>query len=320
VTGTAPHSPEPDETWTAARHRDLLNGLSQHLDPDAGLHDIMLHADHAGLAGTLGRHLDIQAGLNAILTTSPAPAPREAQGQAEATAAIKAADPAARMALRRSPIARAVILGDLIARTLTNTSQADDRILDRDLDRALNGHAEALHRAAETVGANRAHILVGVLRDILGRLINGGLYYAIARDLDLALRRDLESALRRDLDLALDLAREVDRDLDLDLARRLVQETARIMCRALGIRLVEGLAAALLEGALDDFTQADLTRTSLAGRDLAGVRWSDWGTMWPPGTDTGELRARSREITPGTGIYKIMRPGHEDKGRRYANV
>jgi len=27
------------------------------------------------------------------------------------------------------------------------------------------------------------------------------------------------------------------------------------------------------------------------GRDLTGIRWSDWGTTWPPGTDTGALRA-----------------------------
>ena len=65
--------------------------------------------------------------------------------------------------------------------------------------------------------------------------------------------------------------------------------------------------------ALDDFTRADLSLTDLTGRDLTGIRWSDQGTTWPPGTDTDELRARSQEIAPG--IYQITRPGHGDKAR-----
>jgi len=80
--------------------------------------------------------------------------------------------------------------------------------------------------------------------------------------------------------------------------------------------LAAGLATALLEGALDDFTHADLARADLAGRDLTGIRWSEQGTTWPPGTDTDELRARSQEIAPG--IYEIMHPGHGGKGRHHA--
>ncbi len=85
------------------------------------------------------------------------------------------------------------------------------------------------------------------------------------------------------------------------------------MGRALGVQQVEGLAAALLEGALDDFTRADLAHTDLTGRDLTGVRWSDWGTRWPPGTDVNQLQARSREVAPGTGVYVIASPGDNDK-------
>ena len=84
-----------------------------------------------------------------------------------------------------------------------------------------------------------------------------------------------------------------------------------------GIRQVDGLAAAMLEGALDDFTGADLTQADLAGRDLVGVRWSEHGTRWPPGTDTGRLRARSREVDRQAGIYVIERPDDSDK-LRYA--
>jgi hypothetical protein len=72
---------------------------------------------------------------------------------------------------------------------------------------------------------------------------------------------------------------------------------------------LEGLAAALLDGALDDFTHADITHADLAGIDLTGVRWSASGTEWPPGTNVNALRARSREVAPG--IYVIERPGRE---------
>ena len=54
----------------------------------------------------------------------------------------------------------------------------------------------------------------------------------------------------------------------------------------MAFRQVEGLAAALLEGALDDFTRADLAHADLTGRDLtrrALVRLGHQG--WPPGTD-----------------------------------
>lgn len=328
MTGTTAHSPEPDDHWPAARHRDLLNGLSQHLDPDAGLRDIMLHADHAAFTGALGRHLDTPAGLAAILPPPPAAASRRTPGQPGTAEEIAAADPAARMALRRSPVTLAVILSDLTVRTLTIAEKADARALylARDLATDL---ARDLHRARD-----------------LARLtpdLDIDLAFDLARNLDLDRTRELVSDLARavnraltlardpgldlDLDLAFDLARDLalDRTRDLalalvitpdrDLARDLARQTALMMGGTLGLRQVEGLADALLEGALDDFTHADLTRTDLAGSDMTGIRWSDRGTTWPPGTDTDGLRARSQEIAPG--IYEITRPGHDDKARHH---
>jgi len=58
---------------------------------------------------------------------------------------------------------------------------------------------------------------------------------------------------------------------------------------------------------------ADLTQADLTGRDLTGVRWSDRGTRWPPGTDVDQLRMRSREVAHGTGVYVIASPGDIDK-------
>jgi hypothetical protein len=70
----------------------------------------------------------------------------------------------------------------------------------------------------------------------------------------------------------------------------------------------EGLAEALLDGAMDDFTSADLTYANLAGTDLTGVRWSLSGTTWPPGTNVKKLLARSEQAGPG-GVLVITRRG-----------
>ena len=115
----------------------------------------------------------------------------------------------------------------------------------------------------------------------------------------------LDNDTKADLELALDLA--------LDIAR----QTALTVSRALGIRQADGLVTALLDGALDDFMYDDLTHVDLTGRDLTGVRWSDNGTTWLPGTDMGALRARSRELGQDTGTYVIVKPGDTGKAIHY---
>ena len=80
------------------------------------------------------------------------------------------------------------------------------------------------------------------------------------------------------------------------------------MADRLGISPAKGLAEALLDGALDDFTSADLTHASLADADLTGVRWSVPGTTWPPGTDVKALLARSEQAEPG-GVLVVTHRG-----------
>ena len=77
----------------------------------------------------------------------------------------------------------------------------------------------------------------------------------------------------------------------------------------LGISPAEGLAEALLDGAMDDFTSADLTHASLADADLAGVRWSLSGTIWPPEADVKAILARSEEVSPGGCLLVVKRRG-----------
>ncbi|MBO0820662.1 MAG: hypothetical protein J2P26_07405, partial [Nocardiopsaceae bacterium] len=115
---------------------------------------------------------------------------------------------------------------------------------------------------------------------------------------------------------ALNLARDLTFASDLKVAR----DAALAAGRALGIQQVDGLAAALLDGVLDDFTDADLTAANLAETDLAGVRWSVSGTRWPSGTDVDALRARSREIAPDTGVFVVEAPGDGKENRHDVRV
>jgi hypothetical protein len=325
VIGMPFHGQERLERWLTGRHRDLRDGLDQFLDPDAGLREAtMLDAEHTTLLGTLDSHLDTRAGLAAILPSSAAaPLTPPSPPATPAAIAIATADPAARMALRRHPIILAAILSDLTVRALTianETSAARDIARARDIALALaRDHARdrdhALARAlALNLARARDHALARALALNLARALALDLDRALALALDRALARDraLDRALALDLDRALDLAR------NLAFARDTAHQTALVVGRALGIGQVEGLAAALLDGALDDFTHADLARADFTGRDLTGVRWSDSGTTWPPGTDVERLRARSREVGHGTGIYVIASPGDSDKAFQYS--
>ncbi|MCX4596873.1 SAV_2336 N-terminal domain-related protein [Streptomyces sp. NBC_01549] len=63
----------------------------------------------------------------------------------------------------------------------------------------------------------------------------------------------------------------------------------------------------LLHKILDDFTNVDLTNSDLTGIDMVRVRWSPL-TRWPATLDVEELKARSSESAPGSGVY-IVRLG-----------
>ncbi|MGH3204718.1 MAG: hypothetical protein ACRDP5_22115 [Streptosporangiaceae bacterium] len=93
----------------------------------------------------------------------------------------------------------------------------------------------------------------------------------------------------------------------LEYARALDRVCAQGLAGRLGITTAQGLAQAVADGGLDDFTSADLTCASLAGADLTGVRWSLTGTAWPAGTDIGALLARS-QAQPG-GVLVLRHRG-----------
>jgi hypothetical protein len=182
----------------------------------------------------------------------------------------------------------------------------------------------ALHLARDL-----SHAIDGTLARHLG------LRLSLSRDHDLELACELADGLDSDLERAhalghnlnelyisfrrfsqareqiLIIDRSISRTLDLAFmrSRALDRVCAQGVAGRLGISPTEGLAEALLDGAMDDFTSANLTCARLADADLTGVRWSLSGTIWPPDTDVKALLARSEEVEPGSGVLVVTRWG-----------
>jgi hypothetical protein len=166
------------------------------------------------------------------------------------------------------------------------------------LDRAQNIARSIDRNLALSLAKAR---IVGIAQDISDDLDRAE-EIARARDLALSLAGNLARDLARDLGLDRDLvlARAQEIGLALDLAVDLVRSLNKLLDR-------EGIGAVLAQGALDDFTEADLSRVDLAEVDLVGVRWSDQGTRWPPGEEE-RMRHASRETEPGSGVW-VVEPG-----------
>ena len=159
---------------------------------------------------------------------------------------------------------------------------------------------------------NLARELSEAVYSVLGSPLN--LRFAFYRGDDLEMARELAEVLGSDLSRVVgpfndDHAREQVLDLALKRARALDRVCAQNLACRLDIAQAEGLAEAVLEGAMDDFTHSDLTHASLADADLTGVRWSLSGTTWPPGTNVKALLARSEEDQPGSGVLMFTRRG-----------
>lgn len=182
-----------------------------------------------------------------------------------------------------------------------------------------NGVFTRARLLAEDIVSDLAYTLrLELARTRRDRDIDSYLVYALrfARSLTLALARDLAlvPAADQDRDLAHDLARALARDLRArnlararDRAHGLDRFLVDAISRSLSLEQVEGLASALLRGALDDFTQADLSNTDLSSVDLNGIRWS-MSTRWPSDIDRDDLLRRSTETMPRSGIYVLSSP------------
>jgi hypothetical protein len=172
--------------------------------------------------------------------------------------------------------------------------QADERYLAL----GLPGYFDAALRLTHDLAHHLGGVLANVLKSDLSRAL------ALNSELDATRKRirnvsearaqilDIDRSISQTLGLAFSHARALDRVCAQDVAGRL------------DISTVEGLADALLDGAMDDFTSADLTYVDLTGADLTGVRWSLSGTTWPPETNVKALLARSEPVKPGVLVVR----------------
>ncbi|MFI8194871.1 hypothetical protein ACIF8T_40330 [Streptomyces sp. NPDC085946] len=178
--------------------------------------------------------------------------------------------------------------------------RARARDVAHDLDLALASAADLTHSLDLTRARARAADLTRALDH--------------AYDLDRILARDLNHSLTRTRDRDRVAGRALDRASahDLERVRVVIFEvrTAEVR-RAIGLALRReppALDEDSLYTLLDDFTTANLSDTNLTSVDLSGVHWSEHNTQWPPTIDVENLKTRSDETPPGSGIW-IVRSG-----------
>jgi hypothetical protein len=173
-------------------------------------------------------------------------------------------------------------------------------------------------RAVDETLARRLDLRLGLSRDEdlelacqLAAGLESDLNRVIVLNDSLCLARERILNGRRPLEQTLDIDRSIDRALDraFERCRALNRVCVQGVVGRLGISPMEGLVEALLDGAMDDFTSADLTYASLADPDLTGVRWSLSGTIWPAETDVKALLARSEKVGTSGGVLVVTRRG-----------
>lgn len=298
------------------QYGDLLSGLARFLDADSGLREARRLADQ----GDLVRGLDVEGGLAAVLgsgsggTSGAGVSSGEDNGggrtdaAAAAAAAVRGVDARTWLAARKEPVVGCVVscvVSELLVRTVDIAREMLDprrpdwdfypvRLRGRALDLVSDlGLARDLARA---LAPARAHALV--LAHARALLFAGD--FALDRARDLA--GDLARALALDHSLVVDHA--LARDLDRDHTRALASACTGLASYNLNLNYAEGLAAAILDGALNDFTDADLTDADLTNVNLSGIQWSE-NTRWPPDTDIEAMRRRSQETSPNSGVYVV---------------
>ena len=260
-----------------------------------------------------------------------------AQALGQGIARARTLDRARALALTADPalardLARDLAADPALAATRTlNRAQTIAHNLDIALDPArafeLGRHRD-LFPFTRDLAVDRSHALAEnlrlassldrVLADDLARDLVGALGTArklasnLDRALGLGLTRELtytrDRHINRDRAFARKLARDLHRNRVLDLSLGLSSALGTFAAGRLGLGDAAGIAGAVLAGALDDFTQADLTGIGIAEADLAGIRWSEQHTQWPPKKDLERLRSISEMTEPHSGVWVIRQP------------
>ncbi|MFF4276456.1 hypothetical protein [Streptomyces sp. NPDC001536] len=323
------------DEWLAREHGEFHLGLARFLDPDAGLSEVREQAGgHEDVVRGLGLVLDVEGGLASILHAEDAvdavdavdsgttdPGDRAWMPDADVAEVLRALPAQQRLAARKDPVIAACVSGELLVRAL---ELLDDLV--REEKRTGTGEAfpgpyvQRFADLARDYARARRFALAEPPALTLPAALNLAAVFArtFEHDLGAARRpRDDAHALTDTLDAAA-RARDPERVRAYDLiARPLADGLAREARRRLHLPTTDGLVAALLDGTLDDFTDADLTGVNPNDPALNGIQWSETGTRWPPGTDIDALRNRSEETSPYSRVYVL---GRRPKGNSRAGA
>lgn len=309
-----------------SRHNTAVEDLNTILDAEAGLAAILPPAIQGQPA-------------------NPPDAHETAQDHLDTEDFLRSVSPQGRIILRNHPAVKAAsqpLAGDVdLARTLARTSRrgysnpgfpdfqariralshadALARSLSRALHRALNPHERSRSRAiVHALALNLDPGLTPNLDRVPDRQLAHELTLDLAQTLDDTPDREPLRELALDLEGTLNLAHTLDRAPSPDrrdalhLAHVVVAARTKEVCRAIGRALHRKppiLGTDDVHAFLDDFTTADLRTTDLTTTDLSGVRWSQNTTRWPTTMNIENLKARSTETPPGSGIW-IVRSGN----------
>lgn len=275
--------------------------LAGALDVEAGLRDILVQSRHDELTERLDDVLDTSAGLANILGDEPEAATEDAALISRVNVAGRPVPAPARMAFRNDPLVEPLrrafeatrylkgLLGIIGSPALTSGHipidlvAADCRARDLVVD---VGHA--LHRIAPYVGPD---LLRGPLgqAETLAELVTCALEYGNPEVL-------VRGGAHRAVGKLLQWYAHAFQDL---ISHTLDQPPGLFGM----VNTPESL-----DQFLNDFTKGDLRSILLTVADLDGVRWSPRRTRWPHTIDTADLRIRSEETPPGSGIFTVQ-PG-----------
>lgn len=302
-TSTPPPLGPDDATadeWIFHALGELTKSLGTILDVEAGLRDALLTDRVRSLDTALEDVIDVDAGLAAILPVRPSreqawdePAPpRSATVQHHAQWLSRRSLRERLTARSRLPTTnlRLVLLltqasrdAEVVADNVEFVGPSRDaRQLANDLLRATE-NAKALVTDSHSIGlrpidAERERAAVSsALNDSLTQACGRARAIAEGNHDNSRLTAD---ALRNAQAIADTLADARSNTRFLDR----VDDLSRVVARAITLFSHRELATSLtaLEGAINDFTNADLSRLDLRDLDLNGVRWSSKTTRWPP--------------------------------------
>lgn len=301
-------TPQPNnaDDLRAMSYEAFLASLGAVLDTEAGLREILLASDHDAVVARLDTVLDVDAGLAAILPATKTEPPADPAGRVEPW--TPNVDGRFRVAMRSS-WARIALRADQDLVRSTRLMAALSEMLDRlngfsdwitvslgadflETLQELREFGDEIHRYWEPEPENEVHPAVAAVERFADTLLTTGFPRA---------RWDLSkegpgSSLRVLLARARGLLREEIEDL-VCLAQDIISEE-------LGMDLPT-MTPKQMCALLDDFTTADLRSADVLGVSLVGVRWTDQ-TRWPKRFNSEDLKSRSLEVPPCSGIYVVQ--------------